>query len=33
MAVEINAGLDGHLQNPVSMKTVCQELHRSGFFG
>ena len=32
-AVKITADLNGHLQNPVSIKTVRRELHRSGFYG
>ena len=30
-APKITAELNKHLQNPVSMITVCRELHKSGF--
>jgi transposase len=32
-AVKITADLNGHLQNLVFIKTVCQELNRSRFYG
>ncbi|KAA0194228.1 hypothetical protein HAZT_HAZT000760 [Hyalella azteca] len=32
-AVKITVELNGHLQNPVTIKTVRRELHRSRFYG
>jgi hypothetical protein len=32
-AVKITTDLNGHLQNQVSIKAVCWELHRSGSYG